>query len=100
MGATIAMTLQMPADYVSLAVIFGSYAVFYAAQWEEYFTGQLYLGPLSVIEIHFITIGLYFTSAIFGDHFWLTDLGPFRLQVVPVVVLGVGTYITLFNKYR
>ncbi|KAK7695143.1 hypothetical protein QCA50_002333 [Cerrena zonata] len=64
-----------------------SLANFYLTTWEEYHTGQLYLGVFSgPVEGILMIVGIYVISGIFGPAFWDTPtLTFFGIDKVPII---------------
>jgi hypothetical protein len=72
-------------------------------QWEEYYSGSLYLGPINVTEGQVMSMLVHTLAYIYGPDFFLTQFTVFGYTVqYNHVVLGVivltGVTTTL-NRY-
>jgi ethanolaminephosphotransferase len=63
---------------------------FYMTQWEEYYSGSLYLGPINVTEGQVMSMLVHTLAYIYGPDFFLTQFTVFGYTVqYNHVVLGV-----------
>lgn len=76
---------------------------FYMTQWEEYYSGSLYLGPINVTEGQVMSMLVHTLAYLYGPDFFLTQFTVFGYTVqYNHVVLGIivltGVTTTL-NRY-
>jgi len=78
--------------------VFGVLIPFYLTQWEEYFSGILNLGYISVTEAQVGVMGVFATSAILGSDFWLNEMTvaghTFKYAWIPMGAAVVTGFFT------
>ncbi|KAF8346111.1 Choline/ethanolaminephosphotransferase [Amanita rubescens] len=81
--------LNLGRSWWTVASLIATHANFYLTTWEEYHTGQLYLGVFSgPVEGIIMIITIYIFTGIFGPAFWDQTLGtflPFLYHLPPKV---------------
>ncbi|PFH47783.1 hypothetical protein AMATHDRAFT_151285 [Amanita thiersii Skay4041] len=107
--------LNLGRSWWTVASLIATHANFYLTTWEEYHTGQLYLGIFSGPVEGIIMIALiYFMTGIFGPSFWdqgiltfthLSRIPPLQrlpdlpLNVAFMVFAGVGLGFNILTSY-
>lgn len=86
-----ARALNLGRSWWTVASQVATLANFYLTTWEEYYTGQLYLGPFSgPVEGILMIIAIYMISGLFGPSFWDKGVLSFtHLDVIPWVAENV-----------
>ncbi|KAJ6606799.1 Choline/ethanolaminephosphotransferase [Mycena sp. CBHHK59/15] len=111
-----AQALNLGRSWWTVASQIATLANFYLTTWEEYHTGELYLGVFSgPVEGILIIVAIYAISGVYGPSFWDTGILTFlRLTDVPYInqlpdlplndafmVFGVfGTSFNIQSSYR
>lgn len=102
MGLSLACTMQLGTGWFSFFVTLTGYAVFFMAQWEEYFTGTMDLGYMGVTEIQLMVIGFYLVDFFSGPAFWLQEFTvagyTFPYNFAPTVFVLLGTTSTMASN--
>ncbi|KAJ7292627.1 hypothetical protein C8J57DRAFT_1549851 [Mycena rebaudengoi] len=82
-----AQALNLGRSWWTVASQIATLANFYLTTWEEYHTGQLYLGVFSgPVEGILIIVAIYAISGVYGASFWDTGILTFlRLTDMPLV---------------
>eukprot|EP01122_Echinamoeba_exundans_P002269 TRINITY_DN1222_c0_g2_i1.p1 TRINITY_DN1222_c0_g2~~TRINITY_DN1222_c0_g2_i1.p1 ORF type:complete len:309 (-),score=59.81 TRINITY_DN1222_c0_g2_i1:100-1026(-) len=78
---------------------------FFLTQWEEYFTGSLNLGYISVTEAQCAMMGIDLTSFFLGSDWWLQSINIFGIEmrynwIVISGVIGSGIFTSLTNFFE
>lgn len=110
MGFIAPAMFRLEPNWVAISLLSAAFLTFYAATWEEYHTGSLYLGYISgPVEGTLIVISLCLVGAYYGGSIWTDDLAlPYgvtvkssMLVVYPTLFFSVATVITsMFNVYK
>ncbi|GBE77604.1 Uncharacterized CDP-alcohol phosphatidyltransferase class-I family protein [Sparassis crispa] len=96
--------LNLGRSWWTVAAQIATLANFYLTTWEEYHTGQLYLGVFSgPVEGILMIVGLYIVSGIYGTTIWDTGFLTFSgLDKVPAIAekvpdIGLNDLFMLFG---
>ncbi|KAI6012769.1 hypothetical protein F5J12DRAFT_718080 [Pisolithus orientalis] len=112
-----ARALNLGRSWWTVASQVATLANFYLTTWEEYYTGQLYLGPFSgPVEGILMIVAIYTISGLFGPSFWdkrilsftHLDMIPWVTKHVPnirlneafMVFAGFGLAFNIVSSYR
>ncbi|KAH7911614.1 CDP-alcohol phosphatidyltransferase-domain-containing protein [Hygrophoropsis aurantiaca] len=87
--------LNLGRSWWTVASQIATLANFYLTTWEEYHTGQLYLGPFSgPVEGILMIVVIYIISGIFGPSFWDQGILSFtrldRISIIKRIIPNIG----------
>ncbi|OCH95703.1 Choline/ethanolaminephosphotransferase [Obba rivulosa] len=98
--------LNLGRSWWTVASQIATLANFYLTTWEEYYTGQLYLGVFSgPVEGILIIVSIYLITAIFGPRFWdqnfitLSGLNRYPFIAKNVPYLGLNEAFMVFAGF-
>ena len=102
MGLSLACAMQLGTGWFSFFVTLTGYAVFFMAQWEEYYTGTMDLGYVNVTEIQLMVIAFYLVDFFISPDFWLREFTIFGTtqpyNMIPTAIVLLGTTGTMASK--
>jgi len=101
---TLCSSLQLGSSWKTVVMAVSSLSTFYAATWEEYYTGELILPEINgPNEGVIIVAGMHVITGLFGPSMWLKTIdlfGGFQLNTAAVIFSAFSSYSTILMNIK